>query len=77
MAKQWALTPQNPVRFRAVSHMVRCNMKRWERITVIAKSKSVMKRVQTQATAEGWEIDSVKMQDNDVIIVLKKEAKNA
>jgi len=52
-------------------------MKRWERITVIAKSKSVMKRVQTQATAEGWEIDSVKMQDNDVIIVLKKEAKNA
>lgn len=47
-------------------------MKRWEYKTVKIKSKSVMRRIQTQATSDGWEIDSVKSDDRAILVVFRK-----
>jgi hypothetical protein len=47
-------------------------MKRWERKTIKIKSKSVMKRIQTLADADGWKIDSVRLQNNAMVVVFKK-----
>jgi hypothetical protein len=48
-------------------------MKRWEYKTVKIKSKSIMKQIQNQANVDGWKIDSVKLQGNDMVAIFKKE----